>query len=99
MEVSQEKVRSFSDWKNETIVWLYQLWNEAKEKKNQDLLKDLENLMKKVTYLKSIGISKILMNLIEFSDRWDISIPQDLIPTKEEVKRWKIKAETSTSKT
>jgi len=99
MEVSQEKVRSFSEWKNETIVWLYQLWNEAKEKKNQDLLKDLENLMKKVTYLKSIGISKILMNLIEFSDRWDISIPQDLIPTKEEVKRWKIKAETSTSKT
>jgi len=99
MEVSQEKVRSFSEWKNETIVWLSQLWNEAKEKKNQDLLKDLENLMKKVTYLKSIGISKILMSLIKFSDKWDISIPQDLIPTKEEVKRWKIKGETSTSKT
>jgi len=96
MEVSEKNVRSFPIWKREILSWLTELWEKVIEnqtpvdkEKTEELLRDIQDLYQRATYLKRYGVPMIVGKFMEFRNKWHIDIPRELFPTKEELKEWK----------
>lgn len=76
-------VRSFGEWKARVITFLMQT-----QPKNDEMKRQLDALIDLFHKLRSRWLSTGLVQLRKFCDHWGIQLPQELLPTKDELAKW-----------
>jgi len=76
-------MRRFNEWKAQLMNFLIRL------KRDEDPFYDnLRDVVDKLDRLRSNWIASFLSDLYKFSKRWNVEIPEELLPTQEEIEEW-----------
>ncbi|RDD53005.1 MAG: hypothetical protein BA066_06695 [Candidatus Korarchaeota archaeon NZ13-K] len=81
------EARSFSAWKSEIVSWLISLPDRGR--KDSYVFEEQRNaIIATLRYLRTNMLSRILADLHQFCSFWDLDFPSDLLPSREEIRRW-----------
>ena len=81
-------MRNFGTWKAQVITWLLQLPSKGR-RDTFDFDQQRNRLIDKLDNLRSRWLASFLADLHRFCNFWEIEIPKDLLPTKEEIESWR----------
>jgi len=81
------EARSFSAWKSEVVAWLMSLESRGR-KDSYDFDEQRDNVIAMLRYARTNMLSRILADLHQFCNFWDLDFPSDLLPSREEIRRW-----------
>ena len=80
--------RDFGTWKSQLTVWLMKLPDKGK-RETFDFNQQRNALINRLDNLRSRWLASFLADLHRFCDFWQIKIPQELLPTPEEIESWR----------
>jgi len=80
----KKKYRLFGVWKSQVALWLFNLDMDGEEFK-----KDKEELIKLLDKLRSRWMTPFFVKMNDFCKKWNIEMPQELLPDSEELAYWR----------